>query len=322
LSLFAEELVRIAAPGYEESADLVPIASAGWAAYGFFVLVYRTSNFPSRRAWFVGLTTLSSIVFAASAQVFIPLWGAYGASAAVITGWLVGIVGVLIRAQRGPDPTPYQYGRIFAGLLFAVGWLGLAKLLGPEELGAAQVAVDVLALLAYPLALGLSSIVPKRHIVSALRVLRVGFGPRWATRVRARLTHEDHAVIELLLRQNRSVDEVARARGIGEDHVRMRLVEALRRCSDLGRSREGDELLGDYLLMRGAFAEREAAARAMFANGVDPLDADVLVHAATALRRLPGRRWRALAPSGASAWPAPSPTPSTSHGDDRAPQPR
>jgi O-antigen/teichoic acid export membrane protein len=319
LSLFSEELIRLAAPGYEDAAPLVPLAAAAWASHGFYIVAYRTAEFPSRRAWFIGLTTLAAVAFAASALVLIPLWGTYGAPAAVITGWLVGGVGMVARAQRGPTPTPYQYGRIVGGLLVAAGCLIAAKLFGPEG-RTAQFFCDLVALAAYPLLLAALTIVPKRHIVSALGVIRVALGSRWSKRIRGRLTPEDYAVIALLIRGRRPLAEVAHAAGVDEDEMRRRLVEALRRCTDLGGPREQDEMLADYLLMRTAFAEQEAAAREMFADGVDPLDADVLSRAATALGRLSGRRWRKLKPPGEDGWPAPAP--STELPADRAPQTR
>ena len=295
-SLFSEELILVASPGFDDAAALIPLAATGWACHGFYVLAYRTAEFPSKRPWFVGLTVLNAVCFFLSALFWIPLLGAYGISAAVITGWSAGTIGLVWRGQRGPGPTPYDWRRMLAGLALAGGCLALAKVLAPTH-RFLQFGLDCMLLAAYPVALYVCGVVPRRHVEGAWRTVRAAFADHLAHRRGDHLTAEEHGVLDALVRRGRPEAEVAQQAGVDERELHRRLVAALRHWARIGEPKETDALLGAYLLMAGAFAEREAAATAMLAEGVDPIDADALGRAARAVRRASARRWRAAGPA-------------------------
>ena len=113
----------------------------------------------------------------------------------------------------------------------------------------------------------------------------------------ATLSVDEHDLLDALLRRQRRPEDVAVATGFSRADVLERFVAALRGWADAGPPREGDALLGSYLLMQGAFADREQRAHEIFAAGVDPLDADELNGAARSIRRVSHRRWRRVAPA-------------------------
>jgi hypothetical protein len=294
-SLFSEELLLVASPGFDDAAALIPLAATGWACHGFYVLAYRTADFPSKRPWFICLTVINAVCFFLSALVWVPWLGAYGISAAIITGWSAGTIGLVWRGQRGPRPTPYDWKRMLAGLALAGGCLALAKVLAPAD-RYRQLGLDCVLLAVYPVALYVCRVVPRRHVEGALWTVRAALADHLAHRRGRRLTAEEHGVLDALLRRGRPEAEVAQQAGVDEDDLHRRLIAALRHWASIGEPRETDALVGAYLLMAGAFAEREAAATAMFAEGVDPIDADALGRAARAVRRASSRRWRAVGP--------------------------
>ena len=306
-SVFSEELVSIAAPEFAGAADYIPLCALAWAGHGFYVLSYRASDFPAKRTWFAALTVVNAVVFLLSAYVWIPLFGTYGISLAALTGWLTGTVGLLWRGQRGPRPVPFQWARISAGFGMACAVLLADKELGASS-GAVQYAVDTGAVILYLILLAGLRIVPGDHILAGVQVLRSARADRLSLRRGATLTADEHDLLEALLRRQRPPDDVAAATGLSPTDVLQRFVTALRGWAGAGPPRESDALLGSYLLMQGAFADREQRAREIFAAGVDPLDADGLKRAARSVRRVSNRRWQRAAPPGAGSWPPGSDT--------------
>lgn len=290
-SLFATQLVAIAAPGYGRAADFIPLAAMGWACHGFFVLVYRTSDFPSKRNAFVGLTIVNAVVFFGSAQIWVPLLGVYGISAAVVTGWSVGTAALMWLAGRHPDPTPYQWRRMGVGLLMAGACFAAGRGLAPPDRWL-QLVLDTVVLVAYPVLLVALRVVPGQPITGALELIRANREDRRRCRPSALLTREDHGVL----------DELLRRRGPADDPKRdADLVQALRRWAGVGTESANDADVGAFILRSGTFAEDEAAAADLLAAGTDPLELDALLHAAQLIRRMPNRRWSAMNPASITA---------------------
>jgi O-antigen/teichoic acid export membrane protein len=298
VGLFSEELVRIAAPSYRGAAGLIPLTAAAFAFHGLFVLVYRTEDFPEKRRWFIALALVNAVAFALSGLIWIPALGAYGASAAVITGWSVGILALLIRGRLGPNPIPYEAKKLAAGLLVATACFVSAKALTVDA-AAQQAALDALFLLAYPAALLALRVVPAAH-VRALRELVRGTSPR--NRGSA-LQGQEHALVDALLGHGQPAEAVAREHGLSVPQTYERLVAAVRRRAGLGASRDDDALLGELVLFEGPFAERDRLMRRTFAKGLDPIDADRVIRATAALRRETRATWRATAAAGAAEPP-------------------
>ena len=290
-ALFAEEFIRIAAPDYAQAAPLIPFTASAFALHGFYVLVYRTVEFPRKRIWFIVLSVVNAVVFLLSALLWIPALGSYGASAAIITGWTTGIVVLLGRARQEPDQIRYQSGRILAAVLIAGALLAIDKSLEPHSRGLAA-ALDLVMFLTYPVALFLTGTLPRRDVMNVMQAIGRTLTGRLGRHLQT-LAPEEHALLDEALRQRRSPSELAKARGLAESEVDAQVVAALRQWGGLGDSRAGDDRLGAYILSQGAFIEREAASRRMMQQGVDPLDADAVTRAAAALRRQTRSQWRA-----------------------------
>lgn len=300
-AIFADELVQIASPSYKSSAAFIPLTAAGFGFHGWYVLVYRTADFPRKRTWFVWLSVLVAATFVGSAFALVPWLGTYGISLAVMTGWTVGITGMCLRGQWGARSVPFEYGRILKGLLTAVGCYACARVLeGDSPLAALLIHAGCLA--AFPVLLVALGILPRGATSAAAGVVRVRL-----TRVRAsrpaavlsrvaELDEDEQTICQLLLGERLPAADAAARLKIEEELLLARLVVALRTVAALGATpAASDPVLGRFLLMDGSFADREERAVTAFAHGVDPEETDVLARTAATLRRLPPQAWRVRA---------------------------
>jgi O-antigen/teichoic acid export membrane protein len=293
LGLLADAFVRIAPPSYGDAAALIPLTALAASGHGAYVLMYRTSEHPARRRLFVGLSVLMVVVFVGAALLLVPAIGAAGAPCAALLGWVVGIGGFAVAAARGPHKVGYDVVRIGGAALAAAACFGLAQLLDPA------VPVLVRALLCqalYAVALVALGIFPARAIHAFLRQLRYrasdGQGPRSGQRsedLRRRasaLDPVDRTVLAVMARKDADLQVVARRTGLQVDEIHERFVGALRTVAgDAGGDASRDAEIGAALLTRGAIGDREAAVRALWESGVDPVDIDALAHCLAAVRR-------------------------------------
>lgn len=291
-TVFADQLVRLAAPEFAAASNLIPLTAGGFAAHGLYVLAYRTADFPGRRRWFVGLSVLSAAAFAGSAFAWIPLAGAAGAALAVITGWGVGTIAMVSKGQLGPNPVPYEWRRMSAACIVAAGCAAGDRLGRPGWPG---LVVDVLALAAYPALLVVLRVIPRGQVRALASLLRAGSLSRSPHVRLAEIDPQDGALIDLMLRRRTNNATVAAATGVPEASLHRRLVAAVRTASALGTPQQWDAELGRHLLLEAPFAEREASARALYSAGADPIEVEAIVAAANRLRNAgaPRMRWRA-----------------------------
>lgn len=284
IGAFADDLVRIAAPAYSDAARYIPLATLGFAAHAVFILIYRTAMMPTGRSWLVAFATFSAIVFALSSIVLIPWLGAYGASLATILAWGLAAAGMVIRARQEADPVRFELRRILAGLAIAGGLYAVAALCNPGgEL--TRTAVDLVCVLAYPVLLLATGVVPNAHL-RAMRTLvphrdRELLG-RWQ-----RLDPGSRALLTELVVAHRDPAEVAERRGETGDAALAAMVVALRAlASDPTPATAHDADIGRYLTWTGAFAERDQFGHELFAApDVDPLAVDRLDIMQRAIRR-------------------------------------
>jgi O-antigen/teichoic acid export membrane protein len=277
-ALLADEVIRLAAPEYRDAAGLIPLTATGFALQGIYVLAYRSADFPRRRSWFVACSVACALVFAGSAPIWISALGAAGAAAAVMSGWTVGICGMLWKGQRGPRPVPFPWLAIGGGLAIAAACLGGALAIGSLP-SVPQLLVDVAALVAYPTAIVAAGIVPPAHVRLMLLSLRR------EDRGGVALDVDDRSLIYVLLRARVPPKEVARVNGVSESEILRRLVMALRRSGGGNLRHDWDAALGAFVLFDGSFAEREDRARALFREGADPVDVDRVSRTADQLKR-------------------------------------
>lgn len=295
LGLAAHGLVRIAPPSYAEAADLVPLIAFALAVYGAFIVLIRSAKFPGRNLAYGALALICAALFAGLSVILIPWLGAYGAPAAVIGALVVGCAAIVtLMHVRGSDPIPLQYVRLTVTLLLAA-----ACLLGGRELAAQtgdwRPAVDTVAFVVFAVLLVALGIVPREHTRPLLRVLRASLPERSRPRELMRrldgVPPRRRSVLEAIAREGRSAEEVARAELISEREVGIRLTRALRQVTGVGAGNGSDAELGRYLLDTGPPAARDALAKSLWTEGVDPLEMHELEGALEELRRTRERVW-------------------------------
>ena len=311
LAAFADLLVSIAASGYSDAAPLIPLIGLGFVAYGAFVVVYRTSRAPNKLHAFILLTVISAAAFASFAIAAIPVWESYGAALAVVFGPLVGVAGLFIVSYRAGHVPPFEYRRIGAAALIALGCLAIA-LVGAQAGGAPGWALRALAVLAYPFLLVVLRIVPRGHLRALLTAGRSMLPRRPERRhLAARigvLPERQLLLVAWLAGQRLAPSDVARSLGVPERELLVDFVQVIRELAEVGQSAEDDWRVGRYLLWRGHVGERDMLGAQLLAEGVDPFELDALAETTHDIRHVLHRRRvgalpRAaeLAPGGADA---------------------
>ena len=302
LTVTADGLVRIAPPAYEDAAPLIPLLAGGFLAHGLLVAIYRVSRFPRKRTAYIGAALASAVVFLGLALLLIPWLEADGAALSVIGGFLAGALGLGWLSQHGPNPLKIDYLRIGGSLALAALCLALARGVGSLA-GDWQPAVEVGALLAYPLMLALTGVVvyeERRAIAQVIRgsIPRRGVSPEIEKAVR-RLSPEERSVLKQVVVGDRSIADLASRSGKEPSEVSAELVGALRRVEGLSEATEDDSRIGDYLFSTGPVAERDAAGRKLIAEKVvNPADLHVLEQTLQELGRVPVAAWDEGAPDG------------------------
>lgn len=299
LTVGADLLVRIAPASYADAAPLIPLIAAGFLAHGLLVALYRVSKFKRKRAIYTGCAVLSAAVFLAAALLLIPWLGAYGAALSVIVGFLTGAGALAYASQHGRTPLRIEYGRIAAGIAIAGGCLLLARLLG-EIAGPWRPVVEVAALVAYPVLLAASGVVPREEMRGIWAVLRRGITRRRPDRdLAATLATRPSDEVALLRRGAAARWQLGRMSAIPDfdpNTTPARLVRIVRALGGAEGSSEQDQQIGEYLICDLPIADRDALARLLWNQGAEPADIHRLERVLEELSRLP-----------ADAWPGPAP---------------
>lgn len=293
LALGADVLVRIASPEYRAAADLIPIIGMGFCAYGAFVLVYRLGRFPRKRTMYTGTTLLAAATLVLVSAVLVPPLGSYGAAIATIVASGLGTACLLALSQRGAEPLPLQHRRMLTGLLVALACFGLARLLG-EVVDRLAPLVDVAAVLAYPVLLVAAGSIPRSHLESlrAIAASIAGRAPRNDLHERLReLPAEQRGLLEALAFAGRPLGAVALERGVDPDRLGAEGVEALRSVAGVESATRSDAHLGRYLFAAVPVAERDAVARKIWSDGLEPAEIDALEACLEQVRRLDADAW-------------------------------
>lgn len=300
LTVTADGLVRIAPPAYEDAAPLIPLLAGGFLAHGLLVAVYRVSQFPGKRTAYIGSAILSAVLFLALALVLIPWLGAEGAALSVIVGFLGGMLVMGWLSQRGPHPLQIDYRRIGITLTIAALCLVLARAVG-DLAGDYQPAVEVGALVLYPVMLVLAGVLVREERRAVARMLRGAVPRRRASeRDRAaleRLDPDQRALLESAISGRLSPEQLAARTGGEPDRVSAQLTAALRVAA--GGDRDGehgdgsaDSRVGAYLFSTGPIAERDALGTELMKADVDPGELHRLELTLAGLKRLPAEAWR------------------------------
>jgi hypothetical protein len=294
----ANVVAQIGPPAYGEAAELVPLVGLGFIAHGWFVVLYRVSQFPGRLRAYASLNVLSAVAIIGSALVLVPHDGAFGAAAALVAGPLLAGSVMLTLSQEGPKPIPYPYRRIAGAAAIAVA-LVVAEFLIGSQVGSWRPGVGVLALIAYPVLLLATGIVSPEHKEALRRLLVPVVASRARTRAAERVLAgadpSELVLLEQLIRRRRPLAEVAEERASSDGKIAEDLLRILRRGTGTSGPEGADPEVGRYLVSTDPIAQRDSVARALWSLGADPLEVEVLASLIKALRRLPRRSWPATA---------------------------
>ncbi len=294
MTVTADTLVRIAPPAYSAAAPLIPLMGTAFLSYGILVAVYRLSDFPQKYLVYVSAAITSAVVFLASAFLLVPWLGAYGAALSVITGFLTGAAGLTYVYQHGPSPLKIEWGRIAAALALGGGCIAFARVLGPLA-GSWRPAVELVALAIFPAAalrFGIVSPEDRRALSRVIRQLlprRRSQTPQVEERVRL-LDPDAARELELVAVQGSSAASVADRLGTKLEDTEIRLVRSLRSIGATAPT-DHDQRIAEYLFSELPVAERDAIARDLWTDGVDPTDLHHLEHTLEELRWVSKGTW-------------------------------
>jgi O-antigen/teichoic acid export membrane protein len=303
----ADGLVRIAPPAYADAAPLIPVIGAGFLSYGLFICVYRLSAFPKKRALYVAAAITSAAVFLASAPIFVPWLGAYGAAVCVINGFLVAALGLTYFSQRGPTPLEIEWPRIAMCFLLAGVALVIARVLGPAVGGTGDLAIEAAGVVVYVVALFVTGVISKEDREAGRRFVRLILPSSWTRSpeleagLRA-LGPENVTALEKLIVQRWTPSQLASPFDERPGEVEARMVGLLRRLDVDGDDEptEHDSRIGEYLFDEMTIAEHDELGRSLWEEDVDPAE----IHALEAIvRKLNGLKKKAWAEAGANGGP-------------------
>jgi O-antigen/teichoic acid export membrane protein len=302
----ADGLVRIAPPAYAAAAPLIPLIGGGFLSYGLFISVYRLSAFPKKRAAYVGAAITSAVVFLASAPLFVPWWGAYGAALCVINGFLVSALGLTVLSQRGPTPLEIEWVRIAKCFLLAGLALVIARVLGPAVGGTGDLLIEAGAVVLYIVGLFVIGVITKEDREAGRRFVRLILPSRW---VRApeiedglrRLGPENVTALEKVIVEGWSPSMLVHPLDARPGETEAHVVGLLRRLDDDSEPTEHDARIGEYLFEEMTIAEHDELGRSLWEEDVEPEDLHSLEAVIRKLNGLPKRSW---AEAGANGGPA------------------
>ncbi len=303
----ADGLVHIAPPAYAAAAPLIPLIGGGFLSYGLFISVYRLSSFPKKRAAYVGAAIISAIVFLASAPLFVPWWGAYGAALCVINGFAAAAILLTVLSQRGPTPLEIEWGRI--GRCFALAGFALliARVIGPAAGGYADTGIEAGAVVVYIVGLFITGVISKEDREAARRFFRLILPSRWvgSPEIEAGLRQlgpENVTSLEKLIVQRWTPSMLGGPLDARPGEVEAQMVALLRRLDEDGdgEATEHDARIGEYLFDDMTIAEHDELGRSLWEEDVDPTDLHALESVIRKLRGLPKRSW---ADAGANGGP-------------------
>jgi O-antigen/teichoic acid export membrane protein len=284
LAGLADPLAQIAPHSYAGAADLVPILGLVAVARGWLVVVYRVSEYPTSRNYFILSSALGAAAWLGLSFVFIPWLGSYGAALAPITGFLLASVVLVVRSQLGRAPVPFPWLRLLgATVLAAAATIVERRHLAGTGDARGLVAAAVFGV-AYPVVLLGLRVIPATH----RRELRALFGSVLgsraersleADRLRALAPDRLSAVREFVASDGRELDLADTA---GAHTIMLALAEVA------GVQAPVEDVSVDvarYLSRAVPLAERDRLGRSLvFDHGVDPLSLDQLSECVAHLR--------------------------------------
>ena len=160
LTLFAEELVALIAPGYDEAPSAVGPLAFGAIGYGAASVLITGIALARRTLYVAFLATLAGVVNIALNFALIPPFGILGAGLASAGGYAALALLYYWAAQR-VYPTPFEPTRVLTILALAIGFSFAAAL--PVD-GVAAIGVKLVALVAFVVAVVVSGAIGRAEL--------------------------------------------------------------------------------------------------------------------------------------------------------------
>jgi hypothetical protein len=292
-TLAADVLVRIAPPAYASAAPLVPILVLAAVANGWYRVIYRYSRFPGKKRAKISFAVVAGVVFFASGLLLVPELGAYGIGWAATLAFAVATLGLFVMSMRSENPIRLARRRIAAGVVLGALCYAADRVL-EDLVGLPSPLTATLAIVAYPALLAVSGVIPRRHI-GPLRDISIAALPlpRRNGSIRLKkLSTRQFRVLRMIVRDGRTTEQVATKLRTTEKDVEVTFVAGLRKAGGLGKPASTDPDVAPYLLHGGAIADKDAVWKRLAAEGVDPLETDVMLTTLQRLRRAPRSAWK------------------------------
>jgi hypothetical protein len=300
LAVAADAVVRIAPESYAGAASLIPLLAAGAVAHGLLVVLYRSSKFPRRRRRYPAIVVAGAVLFVPLSVWLIKSFGATGAAVSAVIIFMLGALLLCVLSQTGPTPIDFQYRRMALALFSAVACLGVA--LAVKQAGEPwRYVADAGAVIAYPILLVVTGALPRPHLGMVRLISRAVIpvssrrSKSWRPSFEA-LDVEETRMLELAVRHQHSPPQLAEQFGAEEPEIHRRLVHLVRVVASLevpdGDRQSADHRIGVYLFSSASPDERDALARALYAQEITTAgEIDTLERIVETLRELPPGAW-------------------------------
>jgi len=278
--------VQIAPSSYGQAGGLLSLLAVGFMLYGLLLVINRASQTVHKGRNYQLSALYSMLAFLAVSAITVPTYGAIGAAVAPAAGFLVGVLFLLVRSQRGPNPLPLSYAR-----LLGLCALALVLSLGARWLGEVNQLLPMVAIVVFPLLATVSGLMPVGGLSASVRPLL----PTGRRRTRTQAPEHsdvDSAVLDLVVRHRLPIPKIAAAAGIPEAEVERRYSAAI--IAAAGVRVTPSATLGAYLLSAESASLRWSDAQALMASGIEPRVLHDLEEAAGAARSKRATRvtWR------------------------------
>jgi O-antigen/teichoic acid export membrane protein len=296
VSLGSTAFVRVAASSYGAAADYVPILAAAAAGLVVFRGIYRATNFPFRRAWYVGLHFFWIFPYMLVLVALLPI----GPTWAVMTAELLASITIcLIMAlvdRLSEAPTPFRWRQLLTTTAIAGAVLATVDL-SPTG-GWARAGLALAMAIALPVLVVRTGVVARNQAKLALNivggVLPRPMGARNLAEHLESSTEYEREAIDALLWQRLDPELAALQSGISKELLCARMVRGLRRIGEVEGASPHDAVIGEYLLLGGTNIIRDDIARSLARQGVDPHELHLLHRRVLTLRRVRRRGKRVL----------------------------
>ena len=294
LAALATPLISLFAPSYSSAAGYVAITGVGYLAYGIFLVIARSSSFPAR--YFVyGVAALASGAgLIVTSFILGPSIGGYGVAIGDTVGGVVGIVVIVFVAAIWGDLPAVNAVRVAGLLLIGAACWALG---GPvaDQAGSLEALLKIASVVLFPIGLLATGVIPASQRGGLLAILRNSLRPgtrpdELIARI-ARLPRTERQVVVALTRDHDRVANVSARTGLPERAVRLTLISALRLLSDAGPPSGDDYEISEFLLDTDSITERDALARGLWDEGVEPISLHEIDFTFRALSEAPASAW-------------------------------